>query len=125
MTSKEKGDLAEAAALAYLVGQGHEVLIPFGNRTNYDLVFDDKSKLHRVQCKYAGKQRTAGAGFTATLKVSGGNKSRTGSKKYGDDDFEFLFVLAANGDRYFVPWSAVRARNAISTESLKNFRVDG
>ena len=43
--------MTEAAVLAALVHHGHEVLIPFGDGSSYDLVVDSGERMIRVQCK--------------------------------------------------------------------------
>src|SRR5271163_3800215 len=45
------GQATEGIVLAALLARRIPVLVPFGNAQRYDLVFDLKNKLYRVQCK--------------------------------------------------------------------------
>lgn len=51
--SKQKGDETEAKLVHELIASGHSVSIPFGDNDKYDIVVDDGTDLHRVQCKTA------------------------------------------------------------------------
>ena len=58
--TKDKGDETEAEIIRELISCGYSVSIPFGDNDKYDLVVDDGSSLHRVQCKtgWANKEDT-------------------------------------------------------------------
>ncbi|WP_226005067.1 group I intron-associated PD-(D/E)XK endonuclease [Natrinema salinisoli] len=58
--SKAIGDETEARALSELVACGYSVSVPFGDNDKYDLVVDDGTELHRVQCKtgWSNKAKT-------------------------------------------------------------------
>lgn len=60
MNSKDVGDATEATIISTLVSAGYSVSIPFGDNDSYDLIVDDGTELHRVQCKTAwwNKERT-------------------------------------------------------------------
>jgi hypothetical protein len=49
--SKAIGDETEARALSELVASGYSVSVPFGDNDKYDLIVDDGTELHQVQCK--------------------------------------------------------------------------
>jgi len=49
--TKDRGDETEARVIQDLIASGHSVSLPFGDNDKYDLVVDDGSELHRVQCK--------------------------------------------------------------------------
>jgi hypothetical protein len=49
--SKGEGRQIDAEIMLALHEAGHELLVPFGENTRYDLAIDDGSRLARVQCK--------------------------------------------------------------------------
>ncbi|MFC7166794.1 group I intron-associated PD-(D/E)XK endonuclease [Halospeciosus flavus] len=49
--SKDRGDETEVRVLHELVANGHQVSIPFGDNSKYDLVVDDGDRFYRIQCK--------------------------------------------------------------------------
>lgn len=51
--SKQNGDETEAKLVHELIASGYSVSIPFGDNDKYDIVVDDGTDLHRVQCKTA------------------------------------------------------------------------
>jgi len=53
MDTKLKGDIAEQAAILKALKRGWAVLVPIGDRLSYDLVFDAKGLLVKVQVKCA------------------------------------------------------------------------
>jgi PD-(D/E)XK endonuclease len=53
MDTKQKGDIAEQAAILEALKRGWGVLKPVGDRLPYDLVFDVAGKLVKVQVKSA------------------------------------------------------------------------
>ena len=55
--SKDRGDETEAAVLSAFAESGYTVSIPFGDNDKYDLIVDDGTKLHRVQCKTAWQNK--------------------------------------------------------------------
>jgi len=117
MNSKQKGSLAVSQGIAKLYEKGFEVLLPIGDRNPYDLVFDDGKKLYKVQVKYAGK--TSKGKYTAGLRITGGNQSYNYAKKYKDNDFDYLYIFAANNKHYLIKWSDIKIRNEISVSDKK------
>lgn len=118
MKPKEKGDLAAAHAITYFMTNGYEVCLPIGDKRPYDLVVEQEGKLFRVQVKYAGYYKDAKR-HKAALRTMGGNQTFYTAKKYGDDDFDLLFVFVANSRKFLIPWSELKNRNSVSVESSK------
>lgn len=52
MNTKDKGDIAEAFAIARLLQLGYSVSVPFGDNQRYDLIVDKGGELLKVQVKY-------------------------------------------------------------------------
>ncbi|MGH2847974.1 MAG: group I intron-associated PD-(D/E)XK endonuclease [Thermoleophilaceae bacterium] len=94
------------------MGQGAHVALPFGHSPHYDLVADFGGELLRVQvktsvCRY--KQRWA-----VTVCTRGGNQSWQGIvKKLDPSRFDHLFVLVADGRRWFIPARRIEGATAI------------
>ena len=109
---REQGDFGERAALYWLVSQGAHVSIPFGHSPHYDLIADFDGRLGRVQVKTSvcrQKKRWA-----VTLCTRGGNRSWSGLvKKLDLDQFDYLFVLVADGRQWFIPADRVEGGRAI------------
>lgn len=118
MKPKEKGDLAAAHAIAYFMTNGYEVCLPIGDKRPYDLVVELHGMLFKVQVKYAGLYKGENK-HKAALRTMGGNQSFYTAKKYRDDDFDLLYVFAANGRQFLLPWSEVTNRNNLTVESRK------
>lgn len=118
MRPKEKGDLAVANAIHYYMTNGYEVCLPVGDKRPYDLIVEINGLLKRVQVKYAGYYSGIKQHKVA-LRITGGNQSFNSYKKYGDNDFEELFVYAANNRKYLIPWSKITARNELNIENIK------
>lgn len=93
---------------------GYEVLIPIGDRMQYDLVFDDGNKLYRVQVKYAGK--SSRGKYVAYLRITGGNQSFNYARKYKEEDFDYLYIFTADERHFLMKWGKIKARNTISLD---------
>ncbi len=118
MKPKEKGDLAVAQAIAYFMSNGYEVCLPIGDKRPYDLVVEYAGKLQRVQIKYAGYYQGARK-YKAALRTMGGNQSYHTARKYNNDDFDALFILAGNGRKFLIPWADITNRNSLAVEASK------
>jgi hypothetical protein len=111
MNSKEKGDMAVGCAIGYYTRNNIQVLIPIGDKKPYDLVIEKEGELKKVQCKYTGNKSKYGS-YEAPLRVCGGNQSRHTTKSYKEGDFDFLFVLTAEGQMYEIPSKITNERKA-------------
>ena len=117
MNSKQKGSLAVAQCIGRLYSMGFEVLLPIGDRKPYDLVFDNGKRLYKVQVKYAGK--ISKGKYVAGLRITGGNQSYNYTKKYKDDDFDYLYVFTQDNRHYLIKWNEIKVRNEISIDDKK------
>ena len=113
MNSKEKGDLAASQCIAYYMGKEYEVLLPIGDKKPYDMVVD-MDGLKKVQCKYTSHKGKSGK-YKVPLRVMGGNQSYHTAKTYSEGDFDILFVLTENKDRYEIPYSAIKGYTSTIT----------
>jgi PD-(D/E)XK endonuclease len=112
MNTLEQGDLGEVSAMEWLAGVGARILLPIGHSPDYDLVADMDGRLLRVQvktCKYFLRGRWA-----VQVCTRGGNQSWSGTSKFMTADrCDYLFVLVADGRRWFIPSHALGGRNRI------------
>jgi hypothetical protein len=110
-----QGDLGEASALAWLVGQGACVSIPFNSSPDYDLVadFGDERGLVRVQVKTSRFFRADR--WSVAICTRGGNQSWSGMvKRFDASRCDALFVLVGDGRRWWLPAGVVEAATSIA-----------
>jgi hypothetical protein len=118
MISKEKGDIAQGAAISYFMKNGYEVCLPIGDKRTYDMLIEINGDVQKVQVKFAGIY-TASDQCKVGLRTTGGNQSYNYSKKYSDNEFDLLFVYTARNDSFLLPWNEITARNEMSIEHIK------
>ncbi len=117
MNTKQKGDMALGQAIAFFIKNNYEVLLPIGDKRDYDCVIEKDGVLEKVQVKYAGLYSSGVC--KVGLRVTGGNRSRNYSKKYQRDSFGRLFVCTQQGLLYNIPWSEISARNELTIDDKK------
>jgi hypothetical protein len=114
MNPRQQGDLGEQSAVEWLWSQGHPVFVPFGHSPDVDLMAVIDGRPVRVQVKTTGRQSPYGV-WSVPLCTRGGNQSWNGLvKRFGPDRCDYLFVLVADGRRWFVPAREVRGTTAIN-----------
>ncbi len=122
MLPKQKGDIALGKAISYFIQNGYEVLLPIGDKRDYDLVVEKEHILSRIQVKYAGVYSDRNK-CNVALRVMGGNQSFYSAKKYQGDSFDLLFVHSAKGDSYLLPWdNRIIGKSVLSIEAPKYIR---
>jgi Holliday junction resolvase-like predicted endonuclease len=108
ISPRRQGDLGELSAMEWLGSQGYAVFYPIGHSPDCDLIADDGCKLQRVQVKTTTQWRNRR--WEVTLCTRGGNRSWNGLVKYfSSSRCDSLFVLVADGRRWFVPAKAIAA----------------
>lgn len=117
MNTKQKGDIALTQAIAYFASVGYEVLLPIGDKRDFDCVIEKDGLLHKVQVKFAGVYNSGVC--KVGLRITGGNQSRNYAKKYNNNSFDILFVYTQKGDRFSIPWKDIIARNELTIEDKK------
>jgi hypothetical protein len=101
-----QGDLGELSAIDWLVAQGHAIYLPLGHSPDSDLVADAAGALLRVQVKTSTVYRKRR--WEITVCTRGGNQSWNGLVKRLDHSrIDYLFVLVADGRRWFIPAKAL------------------
>jgi hypothetical protein len=112
LSPRRQGDLGELSAMEWLGSHGYSVYYPIGHSPDCDLVADDGESLERVQVKTT-TQWVKGR-WVATLCTRGGNQSWNGLvKRFSSSRCDRLFVLAADGRRWFMPAQAVDGGSGI------------
>ena len=112
MNPRRQGDLGEFSALEWLGSRGYPVWLPFGHSPDVDLVTRIDERLVGVQVKtstYMWKGR-----FKVELSTHGGNQSWGGVvKRFSSERCDWLFVLVADGRRWFIPAREVGGSSGI------------
>jgi hypothetical protein len=92
--------------MEWLGSHGFAVYYPIGHSPDCDLVVDRDGALLRVQVKTTTRYRNRR--WEVMLCTRGGNQSWNGtSKLFSTKRCERLFVLVADGRRWFIPAAAV------------------
>jgi hypothetical protein len=112
MNPRRQGDLGEVSAIEWLVSRGHPVWYPLGHSPDVDLVARIDGRLVGVQvktCTFIENGR-----FHVTLCTRGGNQSWNGLvKRFSAERCDWLFVLVADGRRWFIPATKVEGGSGI------------
>jgi hypothetical protein len=113
LTPREQGDFGELSAMQWLTWRGARVALPLGNNPHWDLLAELDDQVIRVQCKTS---RCIQRGpWKVAVVTRGGNQSWNGVAKFLDRSrFDYLFVLVADGRRWFIPAEQVDAVSALS-----------
>jgi hypothetical protein len=99
-------DLGEISAIDWLISRGHTVYLPLGHSPDCDLVVDDRQALLRVQVKTSTFYRNDR--WAVMVCTKGGNRSWSGLvKRLDQSKIDYLFVLVADGRRWFIPAGAI------------------
>ena len=101
MTTNLKGDIAEQAAALHALKQGWGVLHPVGDRLSYDLVFDVRQRLAKVQVKAAWFDG-AKSNYVVDNRRTKTNRRRMLRDTYDASDFDFALVYLKDLDLFYV-----------------------
>ena len=108
-----QGDQGERSAIIWLLEQGFPVFLPIGHSPDLDLMTVIDNRTVRVQVKTSTQYR--GTRWEVTLCTRGGNRSWSGVVKILDPSrYDSLFVLVADGRRWFIPSHAVAGGSHIT-----------
>jgi hypothetical protein len=108
ISPREQGDIGERSAAVWLLSVARaRVFIPFGHSPDTDLVAEMDGRLVRVQVK-TSTVRIKNGRYQVSVATKGGNQSWSGLvKRFSSSRCEYLFVLVADGRRWFIPSDAV------------------
>jgi hypothetical protein len=109
---RRQGDLGEFSAMEWLGSRGYPVWYPVGHSPDVDLVTRIEGRLVGVQVKTSTV--FVRGRFDVTLCTRGGNRSWSGLvKRFSAERCDWLFVLVADGRRWFIPASEVEGGSGI------------
>jgi Holliday junction resolvase-like predicted endonuclease len=109
---RRQGDLGEVSAIEWLASRGYPVWVPVGHSPDVDVVARIEGRLVGVQVKTSSVFRKGR--FEVTICTRGGNRSWSGLvKHFSPSRCDWLFVLVADGRRWFIPASEVEAGSGI------------
>lgn len=112
LSPRRQGDLGEISAIEWLSAQGHSIYLPLGHSPHCDLVAEATGRLLRVQVKTCTVFRNGR--WDVTLCTRGGDRSWSGLvKRLDTSKIDYLFVLVADGRRWFIPADAVAGGTGI------------
>jgi hypothetical protein len=104
--------LGEYSAIEWLWSRGHPVWYPIGHSPDVDLVTRIDGRLAGVQVKTSTVHRNGR--FEVTICTRGGNRSWSGLvKHFSPERCDWLFVLVADGRRWFIPAREVEGGSGI------------
>jgi hypothetical protein len=122
---RRQGDLGELSAMEWLGTQGYGVWIPVGHSPDCDLIAENDERLLRVQVKTTTcRCRNR---WVVAICTRGGNQSWNGIvKRFSATRCDWLFVLAGDGRRWFIPARAVEAGAKLTLGGPKysEFEID-
>ena len=101
MSTKEKGDVAEQAAILRLLEFGWGVAKPIGDRLPYDLIADVNGKLVRLQVKSAWFN-SFDQNYCIDVRRTKTNRRKMVRSLYRDKDFDFAMVYLSEIRIFYV-----------------------
>jgi hypothetical protein len=113
------------SAAEWLTRCGYGIWIPLCHSPDVDLIAQRGDTYHRVQVKTATVFRKGR--YEVSLATRGGNQSWSGRVKTLDSTrYDYLFVLVADGRKWFIPAPNVGGRSGIRLGGPKyaSFEVD-
>jgi hypothetical protein len=125
---REQGDIGEREAAIWLLRAGACVFVPFGHSPDFDLVAAFDSRLYRVEVKTTTSLiRGSTHRYDLHIATGGGNQSWNRVMKLFDPArCDFLFVLVADGRRWFIPTCAIEGKRhmVIGGPKFAEFEVE-
>lgn len=101
MNTKQKGDIAEQAAILQALKRGLGVLKPVGDRLPYDLVFDVSGVLVKVQVKSAWLNLSSG-NYVIDNRRTKTNRRVMRREPYQLSNFDFALAYVQDLDLFYI-----------------------
>jgi hypothetical protein len=112
MSPRRQGDLGELSAMEWLGSRGHAIYLPVGHSPDCDLIAERDGSLLRVQVKTT--RRYHNRRWNVMVCTRGGNQSWNGLvKRFSPSRCDRLFVLVADGRRWFIPAAAIEGGTCV------------
>ena len=99
--TKLKGDIAEQAVTLKALQRGWEVLKPIGDRISYDLVFDVKGVLVKIQVKAAWFDKNK-SNYVVDNRRTQTNRRSMKRSLYCENDFDFAVLYIDDLNVFYV-----------------------
>jgi len=98
--------------MEWLASKGYAVYYPIGHSPDCDVVVNDGHALRRVQVKTT--RRYYNRRWNVMICTRGGNQSWNGLvKRFSPARCDWLFVLVADGRRWFIPAAAIEGGTCV------------
>ena len=122
----EIGNVTEGAVLSALMKSGRVVLVPFGSQSGYDIVFEEKGKFFRVQCK-TGRLSSRGAIiFNLYTVVKDAETGKYQNRSYANEIDFFGVYYPGNQKVYLIPNQGIGDTIcSLRVEAAKNGQTKG
>ena len=117
--SKKQGDVGVGIAIGWFVQHGYTVCLPLTDSQDYDIVIEIDGELKKVQVKTTYATSPEG-NYVVTLKVSGGNKSRSSVKHFTKSFADYLFVVTESNVKYFIPVNDIDNKSTMNLGKSKD-----
>jgi hypothetical protein len=111
LTTDQKGSIAETAIVAAATKLGIGVFKPLTDGERYDLIFDLRPRLVRVQCKWASRR-----GDVIVMRGYSARRAADGLRKrtYSPEEIDAFAAYCVDVDRcYFIPMDICAGRSTL------------
>lgn len=98
----DKGKATESQVLAYMIGLGYSISIPFGDKDKYDQIWDINGKLIKVQVKTARLNEKEKNPSNVSIKFNCKSTVNGTNRKYTKEDIDYFATYWQN-QVYLVP----------------------
>ena len=119
--TKMQATIGMGKAIDYFVSNGFVVSVPLIDGQDYDLVVEEPNdhRLLKVQVKTTSVRNKRGA-YVVALRTAGGNSKINFIHKTGDKtDYDLLFAVTSNGEKYLIPHALFRESKSCITLGKK------
>ena len=123
MTTDQKGSIAEAEIVAAALRLGVGVFRPLSDGERYDLIFDLRPRLLRVQCKWARRY-----GDVIIVRCYSARRNREGllNRCYSRDEIDLIAAFCPDVERaYLLPPDICTGRRAVQLRLQRTTNSSG
>ncbi len=101
VNTKQRGDIAEQAAVLHALRQDWGVLHPVGDNLPYDLVFDIRGRLTKIQVKCAWFDEPS-QNYVVDNRRTKTNRREMVRERYCSSDFDFALAYISQKDLFYI-----------------------
>jgi len=100
--TKQKGSIAEAKVLAYLVDKGYRVFVPWGEDHRFDLLCETKGVFQRIQVKYVSPKN-------GCIEIPLRSMNNWNTIRYSSENVDIIAAYNPENDKiYFIPLTSFK-----------------